>query len=185
VRAFSVVEFMGLVITNLVAVTTGLGRAEPRVCLARHGQSVGIRRTVDGPTAPNKANSARRDCRPRLREDRLASLGAMTRTSAGADAPNKANFGVFGLKMRVGVENKANPSGRDGCDCRLGIGGTRRWLPRTPEGGMSNKANLPTGTDARGRSGAPGLPVPIAPGSKCVATGLWRRREICGMFGSF
>jgi len=96
VRAFSAVELMGLFIESLVAVTTDLGRAAPKVCLGR-------------PIA--QAPPGRR----------VESLG-IGRAVRAANAPNKANSCVSGLKMRVGAENKANPGGRNGCHCGLGIG---------------------------------------------------------------
>jgi len=87
---------------------------------------------------PNKANPSGRDCRPRLREGRLASLGTMTHVRRDAGLPNKANFParppaaerrgmqtnpifrVFGLTMRVARKTKPIPRGRAGPPPREG-----------------------------------------------------------------
>jgi len=70
----------------------------------------------NGAVMKNRANSAARDCFPRLREGRLASLLAMTPADGDPVMRNEPNFGRFGPETRVAWENKANSAGQN---CRV------------------------------------------------------------------
>jgi len=111
-----------------------------------------------GPKCAKQSQFSGRDCFPRLREGRLASLLAMTAVRLGPIVSNEPNFAVSGLGTRVGWKTNPIPPGRAGplppagrvrqtnpiCGGgRLPIGDWRFEAEGRGKPVMSNKPNFP------------------------------------------
>jgi len=135
VPVLSVAEFIPRFILRRIALMTGLGRGVFAACCGRRVaeaapggrvESMGTARSASVGNMRNKANLSGRDCFPRLREGRLASLLAMTRVRVGLIVRNKANF-------------EARPPGAEGREMSNEPNLPRLWPGNG--GGVGNEAN--------------------------------------------
>jgi len=151
VHVLSVAEFIARLVLRPVASMTGLSRGAFEVCCGRRVaeaaangrvESMGTEGRAGGANIANKANPSGRDCHPRLREGRLASLLAITHVRQEAGLPNKANFRArpAGAERRE-MPNKPNFArfwpGNEGRDEKQSQGSRprlpRRFAPRNDE----------------------------------------------------